>query len=117
MSFTDKCIFSCDVYRRFISQCQLNRSLDAKQVEQLLGLRQAPTLGENNPDGSIYLKLLAAVNKHDEVLKTLTLPLDGNREVISQEMTTLIASPDLNFILTTLACTDNMKNFVLALLR
>ena len=107
---------SCDVYRRFITHCQLNRSLDLKQAEQLLSLREPSTLDETTAESSTF-KLIAAVKRHEEVLKTLSLPLEESREVISQELTTLVVSADLNFVLTTLACTDNMKNFVLALLR
>lgn len=107
---------SCDVYRRFITHCQMNRSLDAKQAEQLLALREAAVFDESDPESSTF-KLLAAVKKHEEVLKTLSLPLEESRELISQEMTFLVGSAELNFILTTLSCTDNMKNFILALLR
>ena len=73
---------------------------------------------EENTENGIINKLSAIDKKNEETLRVLTSLPEENREQISQEMNNLIGShQDLVYILVSLACKDQMKTFLTALMR
>lgn len=95
------------------------RCLDASQVEQLLMYYTPPTITvANEPvDGNPLTKLLAAIKRQEEILPKLSFSVEENRDVISQEIAGMVTLQEHMLLLIAFACTDNMTNLILALIR
>ena len=95
------------------------RCLDASQVDQLLMYYTPPTIGvaTEPADGNPLTKLLAAIKRQEEILPKLSFSVEENRDVISQEIASMVMLQDHMLLLIAVACTDNVNNLILALIR
>jgi len=74
-------------------------------------------VANESADGNPLTKLLTAIKKQEEILPKLMLSVEEHRDIISQEIASMVMLQDHMLLLIAVACTDSMNSLILALIR